>query len=131
LVGLRLLVVDDDESTRFIVRRALAGLGWKGALLEAASGEEALALLAREQVDAILTDYRMGGATGVDVLAYAVARQPHARRILMSGTLEEVILRSLGARANPDFCFEKPATREAWERLLGLALEPELAAARE
>ncbi len=58
----RLLVVDNEEADRRLVVDRLAPLGFQ--LLQAASGEEALALLATEQVDAIFLDLAMPGIDG-------------------------------------------------------------------
>ncbi|MBL9027569.1 MAG: diguanylate cyclase [Myxococcales bacterium] len=69
------LVVDDDTATRTLVVRVLqqAGLSCR----EAASGEEALALLRRRgsAIDAVVLDVRMPGISGFDVLA-AVREDP-------------------------------------------------------
>ena len=122
--GMRLLLVDDDEGTRFIVKRALAHMGTKLHVHEAASGEEAIALLDQARFDVILTDFKMGGKNGVDVLCHALERQPEARRVLMSGTLPEAMLRVEASRACVQLAFEKPMEREAWEPLLRAALTP-------
>lgn len=58
----RLLVVDNEEADRRLVVDRLAPLGFE--LLQAASGEEALALLATEPVDAIFLDLAMPGIDG-------------------------------------------------------------------
>lgn len=58
----RLLVVDNEEADRRLVADRLAPLGFE--LLQAASGEEALALLATEAVDAIFLDLAMPGIDG-------------------------------------------------------------------
>jgi signal transduction histidine kinase/ActR/RegA family two-component response regulator len=58
----RLLVVDNEEADRRLVVDRLAPLGFE--LRQAASGEEALALLATEPVDAIFLDLAMPGIDG-------------------------------------------------------------------
>jgi CheY-like chemotaxis protein len=58
----RLLVVDNEEADRRLVVDRLAPLGFQ--LLQAASGEEALALLSSEPVDAIFLDLAMPGIDG-------------------------------------------------------------------
>jgi CheY-like chemotaxis protein len=61
------LVVDDDPATRDLLRRMLAKEGFR--ILEAASGEEALALARAERPDAITLDVLMPGMDGWGVLA--------------------------------------------------------------
>ena len=58
----RLLVVDNEEADRRLLIDRLAPLGF--ALLQAASGEDALALLAVQAVDAVLLDLAMPGIDG-------------------------------------------------------------------
>ena len=59
---LRLLVVDNEEADRRLLIDRLAPLGFT--LLQAASGEDALALLARASVDAVFVDLAMPGIDG-------------------------------------------------------------------
>ena len=116
--GVRVLLVDDDEATRFIVKRTLARMGAKLHVHEAGSAEEAITLLDRTRFDVVLTDFNMGTKNGVDVLCHALKHQPHARRALMSGTLPEAMLRAQASKECVQLAFEKPMEREAWEPLL-------------
>jgi DNA-binding NtrC family response regulator len=62
----RILVVEDRESLRRMLDRALSG---EGHVVEtAADGETALELLARRQYDLVLTDLKLPGQSGIDVL---------------------------------------------------------------
>ncbi len=63
----RLLVVDNEEADRRLLADRLAPLGFE--LLQAASGEAALTLLAHESVDAILLDLAMPGIDGWTTLS--------------------------------------------------------------
>ena len=115
-----LLLADDDEGTRFLVKRVLARMGAQVHIHEAATGEEAIAILERFRVDVVLTDYNMGGPkNGVDVLCFAKERQPHARRVLMSGTIDAARMRAKAAQGCVHFAFEKPMKLEEWAPLLG------------
>jgi len=58
----RLLVVDNEETDRRLVTERLQPLGFT--LLQAATGEEALALLTHEPVDAVFMDLAMPGIDG-------------------------------------------------------------------
>jgi CheY-like chemotaxis protein len=118
---MHVLLVEDDEATRFIVERTLHDLG-RLQVTSAPNGEEALSILGAQRVDAVVSDYRMPGRNGLEVLCHARQAQPHARRVLMSGTLREDIMRLQGGAACADFVFEKPDKREEWRDLLSLAL---------
>jgi two-component system KDP operon response regulator KdpE len=59
------LIVDDERSIRLSLRTILSGLGFM--IVEAARGEEALALVRTAQFDAVLLDINMPGMGGVEV----------------------------------------------------------------
>ncbi|MDP2169370.1 MAG: response regulator [Rhodocyclaceae bacterium] len=60
----RVLVVDDMATNRMLVRATLAGDAYQ--VSEAASGEQALELLAKEVVDVVLLDVNMPGIDGIE-----------------------------------------------------------------
>jgi len=62
----RILVVDDEEGNRDLLRRRLERGGY--GVITADSGEQALAIVAREPVDLILLDMLMPGLDGQAVL---------------------------------------------------------------
>jgi two-component system, OmpR family, KDP operon response regulator KdpE len=59
------LIVDDERSIRLSLRTILANFGFE--IVEAARGEEALALVRTAQFDAVLLDINMPGIDGVEV----------------------------------------------------------------
>ncbi len=78
----RILVVDDHDSLRRGLVKALSNAGHD--VEEAANGTIAIERLQDSQFDVVLTDLRMGGADGMDVLRTATKVQPHAAVILMT-----------------------------------------------
>src|SRR4051794_18653396 len=72
-VPLRILIIDDDDVDRTMVRRALEASGVGAAFTEAATEAEALAALGGEAFDCALLDDRLGGGDGRRVLAAARA----------------------------------------------------------
>lgn len=78
-----LLVVDDDAFMRDVLVDALEGEPWR--ILSAGSAEEALALLAHEAVDVILSDQNMPGLQGTELMAQASRSHPHTVRLILSG----------------------------------------------
>jgi len=108
-VPLRVLLVDDDPLVRAIGVRALQlALPEGSVVLEAANGESAIHLLESTDVDAIVTDYRMGRVSGTEVLVHALSRRPLARRVLMSNFADDAIVRAARERALIHEFFEKP-----------------------
>ena len=81
-----LLLVDDEENVLAALRRLLRGEGWR--VLSATSAEEALQLMARNEVDVILSDQRMPGMTGVELLRRAKQLFPQTIRLVLSGYTE-------------------------------------------
>lgn len=62
---MRVLIVDDSPAMRAFIRRVVEMCGLPvTAYFQAGDGSEALQLLAREQVDVILTDINMPGMDG-------------------------------------------------------------------
>jgi len=78
----RVLVVDDEENIRLVLRTLLKKHGFEVEVAE--GGEAALALLDSFDPDVILTDVRMPRMGGMDLLATLRARQHPATVIVMS-----------------------------------------------
>lgn len=77
------LVVDDEGAIRYSVTKTLERVGYQ--VVTASSGEEALEILAGQNFDVVLTDIRMPGISGVDLLARIKEQSPDAIVILMTG----------------------------------------------
>ncbi|HZN85845.1 MAG TPA: HD domain-containing phosphohydrolase [Burkholderiales bacterium] len=81
--GRRILLVDDEPNVLSALRRSLRGRGFD--IATAGNGEQALAELRREPVDAIVCDMRMPGMSGAEVLKASIALAPDAVRVLLTG----------------------------------------------
>ena len=79
----KLLLVDDEPGIRKVVGITLADLGYE--VLEAVSGDEALAIFRRERPPLVLTDIRMPGMDGIELLKHIKAEDPDAEVILVTG----------------------------------------------
>ncbi len=78
-----LLIVDDEPIARSNLRHALAREGY--AVEVAANGEEALALLARQEFDCIVTDLKMDRMDGMQLLHEAGKVAPETKFIVVTG----------------------------------------------
>jgi two-component system response regulator AtoC len=78
----RVLVVDDEENIRLVLRTLLKKAGYEVEVAE--GGEAALAALDSFDPDVILTDVRMPRMGGLDLLAALKAKQHTATVIVMS-----------------------------------------------
>ncbi len=77
------LVVDDDAEMRELVRDVLSARGHQ--VTAAASGQEALRLLGEQQFAVVLTDLRMKGMQGLELLTEIKHANPDIGVILMTG----------------------------------------------
>lgn len=80
----RLLLVDDDEFVRGALTRALNQTG-AFSVVPAKNGEQALELLAREQIDAVLTDLQMPTMDGLTLLGHLFERGIRLPVAVMTG----------------------------------------------
>jgi DNA-binding NtrC family response regulator len=79
----RILVVDDEDYMRDVVRQALENAGYE--VEEAADGKIAVSMLRRFPYNVIITDLRLPGITGEVILEEALALFPETIVILMTG----------------------------------------------
>lgn len=78
-----LLLVDDEPNILNALTRVLRREGYN--ILSAESGEAALELLATHDVQVIVSDQRMPGMSGIELLSRARELYPDTRRIILSG----------------------------------------------
>jgi putative two-component system response regulator len=78
-----ILCVDDEDYILRALERLFANSKHK--VLFSMSGNDALDILVRENVDIIITDYRMPGMNGVEFLKRAKVISPSSHRIMLSG----------------------------------------------
>lgn len=121
----RVLIVDDSPAMRAFVRRVMDLSGFDLSIcLEAANGEDALALLAAEWVDAILTDINMPEMDGEEFLRH-LSQDELLRSIpvtvVSTDATENRISRmlALGARGYVVKPFTPEVLRAELERTLG------------
>jgi two-component system, NtrC family, sensor kinase len=92
-----LLVVDDDENVRRALNRVLRRTRCR--IVDAPDAAGALAVLDREPVQVVVSDYRMPGLSGVEFLRTVKERWPRIQRVLLTGqadstAIEEAVNRS-------------------------------------
>lgn len=81
-----ILLVDDET---YVTESLEATIPWGelgvSTVLRAASGKEALQMMEENAVDIVVTDIRMPGMTGLELIAEIHRRWPHVRCILLTG----------------------------------------------
>ena len=85
---IRILVVDDEQAVRKVVRRSLRAHGYE--VIEAEDGQAALGLLASEALrpHLVVTDEQMPTMSGRELAAVSSRVYPAVRVLLMSGAHE-------------------------------------------
>lgn len=86
----RILLADDDETTRDLVRRALEADGHAVEMTQ--DGTEALERLAAApaNLDVLVSDVHMPGIDGIELARRAIEATPALKLLLMSGFAEEL-----------------------------------------
>lgn len=78
------LIVDDEPKIGFFLKEALRRSGQDCRVTVVHSGEEALEVLERSQVNLLVTDLRMPGISGLDLIRWVRASSPKTRTILIT-----------------------------------------------
>ncbi|MBI3949360.1 MAG: response regulator [Acidobacteria bacterium] len=79
----RVLLIDDEPSVRLFYSDVLAERGFE--VVEASSGDEALALIQNEVPDLVVLDIKLGSQSGLTVLQQIVCSNPRLPTILLTG----------------------------------------------
>lgn len=84
----RILIADDDEIVRDVVTTLLSREGY--VVITAVNGLDAIDRLRIEEVHLVITDLMMPGASGIEVLKYAVRSNPDIAVVILTacGTLD-------------------------------------------
>jgi response regulator RpfG family c-di-GMP phosphodiesterase len=118
----RLLCVDDEVNILAALRRLLRRGGWQ--VLTAVGAEQALEVLEHERVDVVVSDMRMPGMDGAQLLEHVARRWPQVVRLLLTGHAEVASIAAAVNRGQIWRYIEKPwnddelflAVRQAMER---------------
>lgn len=115
-----ILVCEDDAPQRRTLAGFLGKLGYR--VLEAASAEGAMKAAETEPPELLLTDLRLGGPDGVELLEKLRLRQPELQALVLTayGTIEDAV-RAMRAGAY-DF-LQKPVDLDRLELLVEKAME--------
>ena len=109
------LVIDDERPTLKMFRLLLQAYGY--GMLEAESGQEGLAVFARERPSLVITDVKMPGTDGLQVLREIKAMDPTVEVIVMTGHGDMDLTMQCLHLGAADF-LAKPITRKDLETAL-------------
>ncbi|MBF0621406.1 MAG: response regulator [Magnetococcales bacterium] len=83
------IIIDDSSLARMMVRKIFATSMADWTLLEAANGDEALALMADKSVDLALVDFNMPGMNGIDLAERMMETAPSMSIHLVTANIQE------------------------------------------
>jgi DNA-binding NarL/FixJ family response regulator len=86
---IRVLVIDDSEEIRDVIRRALGREADFQVVAEATSGESGVAAAAAHQPDLVLLDIAMSDMDGLQALPLIRSAVPDASVVMLSGFSEQ------------------------------------------
>jgi putative nucleotidyltransferase with HDIG domain len=93
----RILFVDDEPNVLQGLERMLRCMRHEWDMVFAGSAQDALSILSREPMDVVVTDMRMPGMDGAELLNHVMKQYPHIVRIILSGQSDrEIIMKSIG-----------------------------------
>jgi CheY-like chemotaxis protein len=119
--SVRILLVDDDDLVRDMLQTALSSAGHD--VSASADGAHALAALARERFDLVITDLSLPGMSGFDIARGVKRAGPEIPVVLLSGWAIQQDSQEVRA-AGVDFVLGKPCTIDALLRTVRSAIEP-------
>lgn len=101
-----ILIVDDEDPVRRLIRTLLTLRGYH--IRQAAGAKEALAIMAEEPFDVLLTDHMMPGGTGLDLILEANRKYADTVKILLTGVGDRDLYREAINRGAIFSLIEKP-----------------------
>jgi len=106
----RVLLVDDEDLLREVLAEQLGDAGYH--VLVAASGADALALLAKgEAVDILITDLSMPGMDGLAVIRAAQEGRPRLPAVLLTGYAGDGAALAVGGAVSGSFSLLRKPVR--------------------
>ncbi len=115
-----ILIVDDEQAQRETLAGFLRGAGHR--VHVAAGGEQALDLVGREAIDLVITDLRMPGLSGLDLLERVREQQPSVAVVVVTayGTVANAVAAMKAGAAD---YLTKPIDLDELELVVGRVLE--------
>ena len=121
----RILFVDDEPKILSGLQRMLRGENRRWDMVFCTNAQEALTRMAEQPFDVIVTDIRMPGMSGTELLSQVIERYPSTARIVLSGSIDEGSAHQTVRLAHQYLC--KPTDAEALKRAVSTACKlPEM-----
>ncbi len=118
-----ILIVDDEPKVGYFLKETLESLGPDYTVASVTSAEDALTALARAPFDLMVTDLRMPGLNGLELIGRARRDQPRLPAILITAFGSDDVA-AAARRLQAAYYFTKPFPIEAFLKAVQDSLEP-------
>ncbi|MCU6435502.1 response regulator [Undibacterium sp. Jales W-56] len=85
----KILIVDDSKVSRMVIRAHIKTKHEDWEILEAVSGDEAIAIADKERPDFCTMDINMPGLLGTDAAELLLSKHPEMRIVVFSANIQE------------------------------------------
>lgn len=89
----KILIVDDEEPVRTLIARFLGKVGYSCSVAQ--NAVEAKDALAEESFDLLITDLRMPGESGLDLITFAKEHYPRTGRLIITALSSQDMVREI------------------------------------
>jgi CheY-like chemotaxis protein len=109
----RVLLVEDDPGVRIATEAVLA---MHFEVASASSGEEALGIVERQELDVLVVDFQLPRLDGLSMVQRALEQRPHLVAIMLTGHAEESVVQAARTNEQVVAVLSKPADPESLRR---------------
>ncbi|WP_050476700.1 response regulator [Herbaspirillum rhizosphaerae] len=113
----KILIVDDSKVSRMVIKAHILAVHADWLIQEAASGNDAIAMVDQEQPDYCTMDINMPGMLGTDAADIILSKYPGVRIVIFSANIQEAAqsrAQQLGA-----LFVAKPVTEKSIAQAIG------------
>lgn len=103
----RILIVDDQRDIRELLRASLEYLNPDLNIVDVPSGEEGMLVITRHKFDLLITDVRLAGMSGLELVRKVQRRNPDLKVILITGMTDDNVRQEV-AQFGASAFFYKP-----------------------
>lgn len=122
---MNILIVDDDEGDRRLLRRAIKQSGLEAECTETVTIEDALQACAGQTFDCAIVDYRIPGMDGLAGISALKEGCPHMGIIMATGQGDEMVAADAMKRGASDYIPKALITAASLNRTVTNAIEKE------
>jgi len=111
-----LLIVDDSELQRIIIKKGIQSLCPDWEIYEAKNSSEVLKIIKDKNIDFFSIDFNMPGLNGLKLMEKLNIKFPDAKKVLLTASLQDAITEKANLLGGK--CIHKPITEKTIEFLV-------------